>query len=39
MSLSEANALAARMGNPPFDPHGDPIPTQQGDCPRAGDNP
>ena len=33
MSLSEANALAARMGNPPFDPHGDPIPTQQGDLP------
>ena len=33
MSLSEANALADRMGNPPFDPHGDPIPTQQGDLP------
>lgn len=33
MSSSDANALAARMGNPPFDPHGDPIPTRQGQLP------
>ena len=33
ISLSEANALAAKMGNPPYDPHGDPIPTRMGDLP------
>ena len=33
LSSSEADALAARMGNPPFDPHGDPIPTQRGQLP------
>ncbi len=33
ISPGEANVLAARMGNPPFDPHGDPIPTQRGDLP------
>lgn len=31
MSLPEANELAARMGNPRFDPHGDPIPSASGD--------
>ena len=30
---AEAEALAARMGNPPFDPHGDPIPTASGEMP------
>jgi DtxR family Mn-dependent transcriptional regulator len=29
----EANQLAAQLGNPVFDPHGDPIPTQQGELP------
>ena len=29
----EANILAARMGNPAYDPHGDPIPTASGDLP------
>ena len=33
ISLSEANTLAARMGNPSYDPHGDPIPTGRGDLP------
>jgi len=30
MSAEEANALAERLGNPRFDPHGDPIPTEDG---------
>lgn len=33
ISEKEANLLAADMGNPAFDPHGDPIPTAQGDLP------
>ena len=33
MSEDEANALAAQIGNPNFDPHGDPIPTASGDLP------
>ncbi len=33
MTAQEANALAAKMGNPRFDPHGDPIPTASGDIP------
>ncbi len=33
ISPQEANALAERMGNPRFDPHGDPIPTADGDVP------
>ncbi|MDP6618417.1 MAG: iron dependent repressor, metal binding and dimerization domain protein [Nitrospinota bacterium] len=32
-SPEEADALATRMGNPRFDPHGDPIPTAPGDVP------
>jgi DtxR family Mn-dependent transcriptional regulator len=36
-SSSEANALAARMGFPLYDPHGDPIPTATGEIvPPAG---
>lgn len=31
---AEAEALAAAMGHPRFDPHGDPIPTAGGDLPR-----
>jgi DtxR family Mn-dependent transcriptional regulator len=34
LSPEEADALAARMGNPAFDPHGDPIPSATGDIPR-----
>jgi DtxR family Mn-dependent transcriptional regulator len=33
MSLQEADQLAARMGNPVFDPHGDPIPSSMGNLP------
>jgi len=30
LSHDETNMLAARLGNPKFDPHGDPIPTKTG---------
>ena len=30
LSHDETNILAARLGNPKFDPHGDPIPTKTG---------
>ncbi len=33
-SLEEAEALAKQMGNPLHDPHGDPIPTFNGEVPR-----
>jgi DtxR family Mn-dependent transcriptional regulator len=33
MTFEEANALAAQIGNPNFDPHGDPIPTASGELP------
>lgn len=33
LSVDEANALAARLSNPQFDPHGDPIPSPTGDIP------
>jgi DtxR family Mn-dependent transcriptional regulator len=33
MTLGEANVLAASMGNPLYDPHGDPIPTAHGELP------
>ncbi len=33
LSPDEADALAARLGHPRFDPHGDPIPTGDGDLP------
>lgn len=33
MTPDEAEALAARMGNPCYDPHGDPIPTVSGELP------
>ncbi len=33
ISSTEADALAVQMGNPRFDPHGDPIPTAGGDLP------
>ena len=31
LSPDEANLLAEQMGNPRYDPHGDPIPTSSGD--------
>jgi DtxR family Mn-dependent transcriptional regulator len=33
MTAEQANALAARLGHPRFDPHGDPIPTAAGELP------
>lgn len=33
MTIEEANELAASIGNPVFDPHGDPIPTASGELP------
>ncbi len=35
MTPEETNALAERLGNPRFDPHGDPIPTADGAIERA----
>ena len=37
LSEADAEALSATMGDPRFDPHGDPIPTLRGDLPaRVG---
>ncbi|MBL8989472.1 MAG: metal-dependent transcriptional regulator [Gemmatimonadetes bacterium] len=33
LTEAEVDALAARMGDPVYDPHGDPIPTAAGDLP------
>ena len=33
MSLEAADLLAAQIGNPVFDPHGDPIPSSRGELP------
>lgn len=35
LSAEEADALAARLGHPAWDPHGDPIPTAGGELPRV----
>ncbi|MCY3969905.1 MAG: metal-dependent transcriptional regulator [Acidobacteria bacterium] len=36
-SPEQAAELSVRLGHPPFDPHGDPIPTEEGELPpRAG---
>lgn len=35
MSAAEADALAARLGHPLYDPHGDPIPSADGALPPA----
>jgi DtxR family Mn-dependent transcriptional regulator len=36
-TAEEANELAAKMGNPLFDPHGDPIPSSKGEVlPKKG---
>lgn len=38
LSREEINRLADRLGNPRFDPHGDPIPTREGELPdREGE--
>jgi len=34
LSPEEIEALAERLGNPRFDPHGDPIPTESGELPK-----
>jgi DtxR family Mn-dependent transcriptional regulator len=34
VSIEETEKLAAQMGNPVFDPHGDPIPTVHGELPK-----
>ncbi len=39
MTQSEVDALADRLGNPRFDPHGDPIPTREGRFPAPQDRP
>lgn len=36
MSDADADALAARLSNPQFDPHGDPIPSATGEMPSIG---
>lgn len=33
LTISDADALAAQIGNPVFDPHGDPIPSTEGILP------
>ena len=35
ITYEEANELASKMGNPLFDPHGDPIPTIDGKLPKV----
>ncbi|MFH1570033.1 MAG: FeoA domain-containing protein [Gemmatimonadota bacterium] len=39
LSPEEVETLAAQMGHPTFDPHGDPIPTAQGELPRVQGRP
>ena len=39
MSMEEANSLAAQIGNPRYDPHGDPIPTASGELPPSKGKP
>jgi len=34
LTRSETERLAARLGHPVYDPHGDPIPTKDGEIPR-----
>ena len=35
LDLDATNVLADRLGNPRFDPHGDPIPTREGELPTS----
>jgi len=37
LSAEETEALSARLGNPRFDPHGDPIPTRHLTLPELGE--
>ncbi len=39
ISVEEAETLAAQLGNPVYDPHGDPIPTKDGKIPKRKDIP
>jgi len=39
LSPEDANRLAASLGHPAFDPHGDPIPTSEGTLPPATGTP
>lgn len=39
LTPSDADALAAQIGNPVFDPHGDPIPSISGDIPEKKGKP
>jgi DtxR family Mn-dependent transcriptional regulator len=39
LSAEEVDALAAQMGNPVFDPHGDPIPSKDGEIIKRQDVP
>ena len=39
LSRDETEALAARMGHPLYDPHGDPIPTAAGELPPTAGTP
>lgn len=39
LTPAQANRLAAKMGNPQYDPHGDPIPSATGELPPAKGQP
>jgi len=39
VSLEETEKVAAQIGNPVFDPHGDPIPTPEGELPQPKGKP
>jgi len=39
LTTSDAEVLAAQIGNPVFDPHGDPIPTSSGEIPTKTGKP
>jgi len=39
LSPTDADVLAAQIGNPVFDPHGDPIPSSSGDLPTKSGKP
>jgi len=39
VNVESTEKLAAQMGNPVFDPHGDPIPTSEGELPLPKGNP
>jgi DtxR family Mn-dependent transcriptional regulator len=39
LSEEEADSLATKLGNPRFDPHGDPIPTSEGELPEKTGKP